>query len=153
MTSRDYDLVSLFPASRVEVFIGSSRSGRSPVVANAAFKRLGYIAFSSNQQNGYRVSQPCYPWFRGGGGGDCSRCPILQSRELKSIPLDVSCQFVKLVFYENHVNYLNVFNQVGVVRPLDGCVTLVHCVCVYYIKIRIIIIRTYVCLWCRTNCT
>ena len=81
------------------------------------------------------------------GGGDCSRRLTLQSRELKSIPLDVSCQFVKLVFYENHVNYLNVFNQVGVVGPLDGCVTLVHCVCILHQNTHnnYTYVHTYVC--------
>jgi centrosomal protein CEP104 len=81
----------ILTATRIEVFVGSARSGRTPVLPNAAFKRLGYISFSTNHQNGYR------------------------SRELKSIPLDVSCQFVKLIVFENHVNYLNVFNQVGLV--------------------------------------
>ena len=90
MTLRDNDLVSLFLASRVEVFIGSSRSGRSPVVANAAFKRLGYIAFSSNQQNGYRVSQPCHLRCQ----GDCSQVappcsPVSSSPSLSTCPVSL----------------------------------------------------------------
>ena len=39
-------------------------------------------------------------------------CVCLQSRELKSINLDCQGQLVKLVLHQNHLNRLNLFNQV-----------------------------------------
>ena len=45
-----------------------------------------------------------------------------QMRELKSIPLDVTCQFIKIRFHQNHINHLNPFNQVCV------CVCVFQCV-------------------------
>ena len=83
------------------------------MLPNAAFSRLGYVTFGDNQSHSYRVRW-CL-WVGWGGGGALARLTntsCAQTRELKSIPLDVSCQFIKLRFHQNHINHLNPFNQV-----------------------------------------
>ncbi len=36
-------------------------------------------------------------------------------RELKNVPVDISCSFLKLTVYKNHMNKFNMFNQVGLI--------------------------------------
>ena len=38
-----------------------------------------------------------------------------QVRELKNIPVGISCATLKLTLHKNHVNKYNVFNQVGLI--------------------------------------
>eukprot|EP00116_Pleurobrachia_bachei_P001777 sb/3462039/ len=89
---------------KVELFIGSCRPGTSPSFQTATFNRLGYISFEPNEKTSFKA------------------------RELKSVHLDCEGVFIKLVCHKNHVNNLNIFNQVGIVAvnvlgdflPSDG---------------------------------
>ena len=86
--------VCVHTASKIELYVGEPQS-QSPGTAASQnsnqFKTLGYISLSDNEQTGFR------------------------SRELKSVSVDVIAQLIKLVFYHNHINKLNVFNQVSLV--------------------------------------
>eukprot|EP01039_Chlorochromonas_danica_P000180 gene180-190_t len=73
-------------SSKVEIFVG-----RGPTYASATFKRLGYLSLDSNERSNY------------------------QARELKTVFVDNMGSFLKLLIFENHVNKMNTFNQVGVV--------------------------------------
>ncbi|XP_065889816.1 centrosomal protein of 104 kDa-like isoform X2 [Dysidea avara] len=52
---------------------------------------IGHVSLSTNEKSTFR------------------------QRELKSIHLDVHCSELRLLLYHNHVNQLNLFNQVGIV--------------------------------------
>jgi centrosomal protein CEP104 len=73
-------------SSKIEIFIGS---GNSP--ATATFKRLGYLSLDSNERSDY------------------------QARELKTVYINKSGTFLKLVLNENHPNKHNIYNQVGII--------------------------------------
>lgn len=73
-------------ASKVEIFIGQGSSYRS-----AEFKRLGYLSLDSNEKSQY------------------------QARELKTVYIDYTGSYLRLVIHRNYVNKLNLFNQVGIV--------------------------------------
>lgn len=55
-----------------------------------SFKRLGYINLSGNEKTGYK------------------------SRELKSVHVDTEGTMLKLVLHKNHLNKLNLYNQVSI---------------------------------------
>jgi len=55
------------------------------------FKRLGYLSLDSNERSQF------------------------QARELKSVYVDVSAQFIKILFHKCHVNRYNIVNQVGLI--------------------------------------
>ena len=64
-------------------------------------------------------------WVGGMGERDLKFLPsMLQSRELKSVNLDCTGQLIKLVLHQNHINRLNLFNQV--------CRLLTHYITVMY---------------------
>lgn len=73
-------------ASKIEIFIGSGSSYQS-----AQFKRLGYLSLDSNERSQY------------------------QARELKTVYIDYSGAYVRLVIHRNYVNKQNLFNQAGIV--------------------------------------
>ena len=73
-------------SSRIELFVGSGPSYHS-----ANFKRLGYLSLDSNERSSYTA------------------------RELKTVFVDHSGNYVKLLIGENHVNKQNIYNQVGIV--------------------------------------
>lgn len=58
---------------------------------NANFKRIGYLSLQSNEENNFRA------------------------RELKEVPLDIRCSFIKLSLHECYINDFNLYNQVGLV--------------------------------------
>lgn len=64
----------------------------TPASSGHLFKRLGHFSLDSNEQSGF------------------------QSRELKTVHMQVHCSFFKLVLHKNHDNMYNLFNQVGMVR-------------------------------------
>ena len=76
---------------RVELFIGTVRPGGSVSFQSATFTRLGYISFDSNEKTSFKA------------------------RELKSVNLDCEGNFFKIQCHKNHINKLNIFNQVGIV--------------------------------------
>ena len=78
-------------ARKIELYIGTCRPGTVPSYQSASFSRLGYISFDANEKTTFKA------------------------RELKSVHLDCEGVYVKLVCQKNHVNKLNIFNQVGVV--------------------------------------
>lgn len=82
-------------ASKLELYIGQLPPALGPHPSSSLdhthFRRLGYISLSDNEKTGFR------------------------SRELKSVNLDVQGQLIKLVLHQNHVNRLNLFNQVSLV--------------------------------------
>ena len=60
--------------------------------ADEIFDMLGSFTLDSNEHSGY------------------------QSRELKTIHLNVNCQFFRLVIHRGHENRHNIFNQVGIIK-------------------------------------
>jgi len=56
------------------------------------FKRIGYVSLKDNEESGFT------------------------SRELKSIDLNIWVFYLKLVFYKNHVNSYNPWNQIGIIE-------------------------------------
>ena len=74
-------------SSKVELYIGQGGSS----YRSATFTRLGYLSLDSNERSSY------------------------QARELKTVFIDHSGSFIKLVINENHVNKQNIYNQVGII--------------------------------------
>eukprot|EP00794_Sanderia_malayensis_P015314 gene15314-16891_t len=78
-----------------------SPSEENPSLMNCKFKRLGYVSLADNEPSDFKT------------------------RELKSVNIEVECQFVKFVIQKNHVNRHNLYNQVNVIAinligdPLD----------------------------------
>jgi centrosomal protein CEP104 len=73
-------------ASKVEIFIGTGSD-----YLTASFKRLGYMSLDSNERSSF------------------------QARELKTVYLDISGNFVRLLVHQCHTNKFNLFNQVGII--------------------------------------
>jgi centrosomal protein CEP104 len=63
----------------------------SPNNQNISFARLGHFSLDDNIRTNY------------------------QARELKTVYLEQYCQYLKIVIHKNHLNSLNIFNQVGIV--------------------------------------
>ncbi|CAM9706438.1 unnamed protein product [Lampetra fluviatilis] len=72
-------------SSKLEIYIGESQHQGS------AYTRLGYVALSDNDKTGFRA------------------------RELKSVHVDATGRYLKLIIHKNHVNKYNIHNQVGLV--------------------------------------
>lgn len=66
-----------------------SRPDASP--SNSSFRRLGFLSFDPNKGSNY------------------------ESRELKSVRLDVNTEMIKLVLHDPHPNQFNQFSQVGLI--------------------------------------
>jgi len=64
----------------------------TPATSNLLFRRLGHFSLDNNIQSGF------------------------QSRELKTVHLNVSCQYFKIVLHKNYENPHNNFNQVGLIK-------------------------------------
>ena len=73
-------------ATKVEIFLGSGKDYHT-----ATFKRLGYLSLDSNERSSY------------------------QARELKTVYIDQTGEFIKLLIHKNYVNKQNMFSQVGIV--------------------------------------
>lgn len=73
-------------ASKIELYVGKGSS-----YAQAEFKKLGYLSLSTNENSGFKA------------------------RELKSIYIETSTQFLKFLLLKNHNNGLNLYSQVGIV--------------------------------------
>lgn len=73
-------------ASKVEIFLGQGSRYET-----ASFRRLGYLSLDTNERTDYKA------------------------RELKTVYVDRSANFVRLILHKNHMNPFNNFNQVGVI--------------------------------------
>ena len=69
------------------------RSLINPSTASILFRKLGHFTLDDN-----------------------SRFNNQKSRELKTVYIDVTAQYIKLVLNRNHKNHENPFNQVGLMR-------------------------------------
>eukprot|EP00754_Rhynchopus_humris_P008902 Rhum_TRINITY_DN13870_c0_g1::Rhum_TRINITY_DN13870_c0_g1_i5::g.65230::m.65230/K16458/CEP104; centrosomal protein CEP104 len=83
-------------ATRIEVFIGeptrqSSGQLRYYEPDTAAWKRLGYLSLSSNENSDYIA------------------------RELKTVHVNCTALYLRLLFHQCHINAYNYYNQVGLV--------------------------------------
>merc|ERR1712176_949462 len=78
-------------ASKVELFIGKSKTPGSSSLRDCTFTRLGYVQLASNEGANF------------------------QARELKSVGLNKDGVFVKMLVHKNHCNKLNIYNQVCIV--------------------------------------
>jgi len=73
-------------STKIEIFMGSGHEYKS-----AHFKRLGFLTLDNNERSSF------------------------QARELKTVYIDHTGQFVKLVIHRCFSNKYNLFNQVGIV--------------------------------------
>jgi centrosomal protein CEP104 len=79
-------------SSKIELYSYCPESpGTVPALDSIKFKRLGYLSLDSNEQSNY------------------------QARELKSVYIDVTSLYLKLVLNKCHINKFNLFNQVGLI--------------------------------------
>lgn len=78
-------------ATKIELFTAMPAEGQECRYETAQFKRLGYLSLDSNERSQF------------------------QARELKSVYVDVSAQFLRILLHKCHVNRYNIVNQVGLV--------------------------------------
>ncbi|XP_069990312.1 centrosomal protein of 104 kDa isoform X3 [Penaeus vannamei] len=76
---------------KIELYIGDVPPGREVALYNVRFAQLGYITLSDNEHSQFKA------------------------RELKSVTVDCTGTFLKLVLHKNHINRLNLYNQIGLV--------------------------------------
>ncbi|XP_068203102.1 centrosomal protein of 104 kDa [Palaemon carinicauda] len=76
---------------KVELYIGDVGPGREVALYNVKFAQLGYITFSDNEHSQFKA------------------------RELKSVTVDCTGTFLKIVLHKNHINRINLYNQIGIV--------------------------------------
>lgn len=77
-------------ATKIDLYTALPTGGEASYEA-VSFKRLGYLSLDSNERSQF------------------------QARELKSVYVDVSAQFIKILFHKCHVNRYNIVNQVGLI--------------------------------------
>mmetsp|Transcript_10555 Transcript_10555/g.19177 ORF Transcript_10555/g.19177 Transcript_10555/m.19177 type:complete len:899 (-) Transcript_10555:119-2815(-) len=78
-------------ATKIELFTALPSPGQNWRYDTAQFKRLGYFSLDNNERSQF------------------------QARELKSVYVDVSVQFLRILLHKCHVNRFNIVNQVGLV--------------------------------------
>eukprot|EP01116_Phalansterium_solitarium_P024298 TRINITY_DN8873_c0_g1_i1.p1 TRINITY_DN8873_c0_g1~~TRINITY_DN8873_c0_g1_i1.p1 ORF type:complete len:927 (+),score=253.83 TRINITY_DN8873_c0_g1_i1:109-2889(+) len=78
-------------ASKIELFIGSPDPMNLPAYGSAIWKRLGYLSLDSNSQTNYKA------------------------RELKSVHVQATGLFLKVLLHKCHLNSKNIYAQVGLV--------------------------------------
>lgn len=78
-------------ATKIELFTALPAEGLTARYETLQFKRLGYLSLDSNERSQF------------------------QARELKSVYVDVSAQFLQIKFHKCHVNRYNIVNQVGLI--------------------------------------
>ncbi|KAI8615325.1 hypothetical protein BC830DRAFT_1123218 [Chytriomyces sp. MP71] len=99
-------------ASKLEFFVGASASESSLTGARAASSSSASSDKTpkvSTLENGIRYTRLGFVSL-----GDNSASEF-KAREFKSIHVDAHGEFVKIVLHKNHINSLNLFNQVGLV--------------------------------------
>ena len=80
---------NLDQASQLILLLQQQNQGSSDV--NPLFKKLGHFSLDDNMKTNY------------------------SARELKTVYVECSCQFLMIRFLKNHPNQANKFNQVGLV--------------------------------------
>ncbi|ORY36822.1 hypothetical protein BCR33DRAFT_789990 [Rhizoclosmatium globosum] len=95
-------------ASKLEFFVGTKRN------ISSAGSDLSYFSASSSQTRGGADVDDGIRFLRLGFVtlGDNSSSEF-KARELKSIPVNETGEFLKIVFHKNYINTLNLYNQVG----------------------------------------
>mmetsp|Transcript_7397 Transcript_7397/g.16231 ORF Transcript_7397/g.16231 Transcript_7397/m.16231 type:complete len:960 (+) Transcript_7397:101-2980(+) len=78
-------------ATKIELYTALPAPGQNQRYETAQFKRLGYFSLDNNERSQF------------------------QARELKSVYVDVSVQFLRIMLHKCHVNRFNIVNQVGLV--------------------------------------
>lgn len=78
-------------ATKIDLYTAMPAAGQASTYDALSFKRLGYLSLDSNERSQF------------------------QARELKSVYVDVSAQFMKILFHKCHVNRYNIVNQVGLI--------------------------------------
>lgn len=73
-------------SQKIEVFIGTGDDYHS-----AHFKRLGHMVLDNNERTNYNA------------------------RELKTVHVDISGQFIRFLIHRNYVNKFNINSQVGII--------------------------------------
>ena len=76
-------------ATKIDLYTALPAAGQA--YEALSFKRLGYLSLDSNERSQF------------------------QARELKSVYVDVSAQYMKILFHKCHVNRYNIVNQVGLI--------------------------------------
>merc|ERR1719182_473567 len=80
-------------ATKIELFtaMSSPKDGANISYNSAKFTRLGYLSLDSNERSQF------------------------QARELKSVYVDVTAQWLKILLHKCHINKYNLVNQVGLI--------------------------------------
>lgn len=80
-------------ATKIELYtaLPDADTPGGPSYETARFKRLGYLSLDSNERSNF------------------------QARELKSVYVDVTTQFVKVLLHKCHINKYNLVNQVALI--------------------------------------
>ncbi|KAG8183807.1 hypothetical protein JTE90_027733 [Oedothorax gibbosus] len=77
--------------SKLELHVGDVKKSLPELLQNVSWEKQGEIFLSDNSNTGY------------------------SARELRSARVDIIAKFVKLILHQNHVNQLNLCNQVGLI--------------------------------------
>eukprot|EP00931_Biecheleriopsis_adriatica_P021357 TRINITY_DN1397_c4_g1_i1.p1 TRINITY_DN1397_c4_g1~~TRINITY_DN1397_c4_g1_i1.p1 ORF type:complete len:915 (-),score=205.75 TRINITY_DN1397_c4_g1_i1:39-2783(-) len=78
-------------ATKIELYTALPTAGHEQRYESVPFKRLGYLSLDNNERSQF------------------------QARELKSVYVDVSAQFIRILLHKCHVNRYNIVNQVGLI--------------------------------------
>lgn len=79
-------------ATKIELFTAlPNKDGPSSTFGSVKFTRLGYLSLDSNERSQF------------------------QARELKSVYVDVTAQYLKILLHKCHINKYNLVNQVGLI--------------------------------------
>ena len=82
-------------STKIDILVAKGpRSGWSGDVSSLVFKKIGYFMLSNNESSNF------------------------QSRELKTVYIDSTAAFLKLVLHKPHMNAVNLFNQVGIIAVI-----------------------------------
>merc|ERR1719504_496239 len=79
-------------ATKIELFTAlPNKDGGNSTFSTVKFTRLGYLSLDSNERSQF------------------------QARELKSVYVDVTAQWLKILLHKCHINKYNLVNQVGLI--------------------------------------
>ena len=80
-------------ATRIDIYAANPVDGHQSnfILERLNFKKLGYFLLSPNERSNF------------------------QARELKTVYLNTSCSFLKLVLHKAHINAFNTYKQVGII--------------------------------------
>ena len=82
-------------STKIDILVAKpSESNWMGDVNSLVFKKIGYFMLSNNESSNF------------------------QSRELKTVYIDSTAAFLKLVLHKPHTNAVNLFNQVGIIAVI-----------------------------------